>query len=260
MADFGVLIPTAQGVKAQLKVQSGETITFSKIKMGDGTFTGNISNLTDLVSTKVTLDITEKYIKNDIFVVDSFFSNEDLSQGFYWKEIGLYIREGSKDVLYAYAYAGSNYDYIPATTDTRYAKHIKVGTAVKSSANITIVEGESMVYVDKVSFDNKIAEFEQRFDTIELGYVKTSEIIETVIYASKWTSDNRYTISNNKILRATQPIEMLPGKSITAEQLTTIQIANLVEHSQAVGSVTFKAMGEKPTIDIPVKLIVRGDM
>lgn len=53
--------------------------------------------------------------------------------------------------------------------------------------------------------------------------------------------------------------EWLPGLEITPAQLLALQSANIIDGGQSAGFVTFKAFGIKPTIDIPVIVIKRGD-
>lgn len=162
MASFGRLVLTSAGLQAQAMAQGGTALKFSKIKMGDGTVTGNIAALTDLKSAKVTLNITDGELKNSSYTVAAFFSNEDLTEGFYWKEIGLFIEDASgKDVLYAYANAGSNYDFIPATQDEAYAKWIRVAVAVGNATNISIADYDGIIYLDYLTFENYKAEAEE---------------------------------------------------------------------------------------------------
>lgn len=59
---------------------------------------------------------------------------------------------------------------------------------------------------------------------------------------------------------ATSANEILPGASVTADQLASLQSANLQDGGQATGSITVKAYGDKPSIDIPIRVIVRGDL
>lgn len=66
-----------------------------------------------------------------------------------------------------------------------------------------------------------------------------------------------YTISNSAIT-ATSTQELSPATSITADQLTALQNANIIDGGQAAGSMTLKAFGEKPSVDIPVRIIVKG--
>lgn len=66
-----------------------------------------------------------------------------------------------------------------------------------------------------------------------------------------------YTISNSAIT-ATSTQELSPATDITADQLSALQAANIIDGGQAAGSITLKAFGEKPSVDIPIRIIVKG--
>lgn len=91
------------------------------------------------------------------------------------------------------------------------------------------------------------------------GGVTKSIVVEATLLAKSW-ANKTYTWSNSNITSATQIIELLPATNITTAQLEALQTANIVGTSQAVGSVTFTAYGDAPTVDIPVIFIVRGDV
>ena len=153
MANFGQLILTLRGLQEQVKAQSGGELKFKRIALGSGAFNGNINTLTKLVTEKVSVAISEGYIQNDAYTVEGFFSNEALQTGFEWREIGVYIEDaGGNEILYCYANAGNAYDYIPATEDERYSKHIRIAMVVGNTTNVSIVESEGIVYVDTQTF------------------------------------------------------------------------------------------------------------
>lgn len=55
-------------------------------------------------------------------------------------------------------------------------------------------------------------------------------------------------------------VELIPGAGITLAELTALQNANIQGGTQRVGRITLLAYGEKPEIDLPVRLVVRGDL
>lgn len=91
------------------------------------------------------------------------------------------------------------------------------------------------------------------------GKSSKSVVVTATLNAANW-SDGIYTWSNSNITSADQIVELLPSQSIGSDQLTALQAANIVGTSQSVGSVTFKAYGEVPTISIPVTFVIRGDV
>ena len=75
--------------------------------------------------------------------------------------------------------------------------------------------------------------------------------------ASGWSS-GIYTISDNLITNTSNQ-EIIPSPAISANQYKALVKASLVATGQSAGSITIKAFGATPTIDIPVTVIFRGE-
>lgn len=88
-----------------------------------------------------------------------------------------------------------------------------------------------------------------------------STTVSVTLFASSWSGDSapyNCTLSVTGVT-TTSNQEFLPALDITEEQLTALQSANIQDGGQSSGSVTLKAFGDKPTIDIPIRVILRGD-
>ncbi len=85
-----------------------------------------------------------------------------------------------------------------------------------------------------------------------------SALQTATLYAASW-SDDAYALSVSGVA-ANSAVELLPGLDITEDQLDALQSANLQDGGQSAGSITLKAFGDIPSIDLPVRLIVRGDL
>ena len=110
------------------------------------------------------------------------------------------------------------------------------------------------VYVGSTSGINK--------DAGSKKLAKESTTVSATLSASLWSGSSvpyTYTLSVNGIT-VTSNQELLPSVDITPAQLTALQSANIQDGGQSSGSVTLKAFGEKPTIDIPIRVILRGDV
>lgn len=85
--------------------------------------------------------------------------------------------------------------------------------------------------------------------------------LNTTLYASSWSTAKKYTVSNANIT-ATSAVELLPRENngITQAQLEALSGAMIVGGTQAAGSIQLVALGDVPTIDIPVTIIVRRDL
>ena len=85
--------------------------------------------------------------------------------------------------------------------------------------------------------------------------------VNTTLSASGWSTEKKYTISNANIT-ATSAVELLPRENngITQAQMEALSGAMIVGGAQAAGSIQLVALGDKPTVDIPVTLIIRRDL
>ena len=88
---------------------------------------------------------------------------------------------------------------------------------------------------------------------------KSIKVSETI--SSTGWSNKIYTINNSNIT-ATNVIELLPRENngTTQAQMEVLSGAMIIGGTQAVGSIQLVALGDVPTIDIPVTLIIRSDL
>ena len=154
MASFGQLKLTDLGIMAQLNAQNGKPLKFTKIGVGSGVFAGDVSHITKLVKEEVLIGIDDAYMEDTVYTVSGSFSNENMDTSFVWREIGLYFEdEKGNNVLYCYANAGDRYDVIPATTDSRYTKTVRVATAISNAANVSVQASSGTVYVEVAPYE-----------------------------------------------------------------------------------------------------------
>lgn len=85
--------------------------------------------------------------------------------------------------------------------------------------------------------------------------------VTATLLASGWTGSEApfvYTLAIAGVT-ATSYQELVPAVNITAEQLKALQAANITDAGQAVGTMTLKAYGKKPAVDIPIRVIKEGE-
>lgn len=75
--------------------------------------------------------------------------------------------------------------------------------------------------------------------------------------AASW-SNGSYTISDS-LITASSIQEIIPATNISADQYKALVKASIVATGQSVGSITIKAFGTVPSIDIPITVIFRGE-
>lgn len=84
-----------------------------------------------------------------------------------------------------------------------------------------------------------------------------STTVNITLHAETWR-DGTYTITND-FITSTSNQEIIPAVGITAEQYKAMSAAMIVDNGQSTGSLTLKALGTVPTIDIPIRIIYRGE-
>lgn len=114
---------------------------------------------------------------------------------------------------------------------------------------------ETEVELVEVTADSIGAASKEYVDSVAIGTT-----LSVTLASASWTgtaAPYTYTISNS-VITTTSTQEVSPAIDITADQLTALQNANIIDGGQAAGSMTLKAFGEKPSVDIPVRIIVKG--
>ena len=130
----------------------GQGISFTTIKLGKGTLSTAIANLTDLVDTVVTIEAALSNGNGSYVDVSGSFSNAGMTEGFYWREIGVfaadpnYPDDRSHDVLYCYQNAYDTADFIPAASVETVEKHITVPLIVGDAETVSCLIDPSLVY------------------------------------------------------------------------------------------------------------------
>lgn len=149
---FGSILITNKGLLLQAKAQTGTKLNFTKIIIGNGKLAGQaIQELNNLVSPKKTLPLVHLNVNNDgTATVGAILSNQDISTGFYWREVGLFATDpdnADREILYCYGNAGDLADYIPAGGGSEILeKRININTVIANATNVSATINSSLVY------------------------------------------------------------------------------------------------------------------
>mgnify|MGYP005763934077 CR=1 FL=1 len=150
MAAFPKMTLTNAGQALQTKVLAGETLTFTRIALGDGQLNGQpIAPLTALISQKATVEVDSvRVVTTTTAQAAGFFSNKDISTGFWWRETGLFAQDPDNgEILYGYTNAGDAGDYIPTVEDNRIEKYIFCSIAVANATTVDITIPQSDTFI-----------------------------------------------------------------------------------------------------------------
>lgn len=163
---------TNGGREVQFKALAGEQLIFTSVRLGDGTMTGTISAKTALINERASVNVNAVSANSEYATIDAIFKNSDLSSGFFWKELGVFVanpdapNDRNADILYAYQNVGDLAEYIPAPSSASIEKiihipvfigdvdtvSISVNSIVQQEATVTQQEEKSISEEDYISF------------------------------------------------------------------------------------------------------------
>lgn len=92
-------------------------------------------------------------------------------------------------------------------------------------------------------------------------YNEKSTSVSATLLSTGWTGTSApYSITVAVTgATATNNLELISTTTITAVQVKAMAQAQIVTGTQTTNSITLKAFGKKPTVDLPVIVIIRGD-
>ena len=151
MAKFNGFILTEKGRELLAKGLAGETITFTKMAIGDGTSATDAREMEALVNQITTLPILNINVKkNGTCEINALLTNKSVTTGFYIKELGIFAHGNDNiEVLYAYNVSTSP-DFVPPFSANNVVEIEYVDTIIVDQvANVTAVIDPSITYITK---------------------------------------------------------------------------------------------------------------
>lgn len=152
MSDFKNKSMTTKGLELLSKAMTGGKLEFTRIEMGSGTFSGDMSSVENLVEVKQNLQLTNIVRKGGQVTLSAILKIEDIVTEYDWTEIGVYAK-GADDVevLYMYGYT-TNSSFI--SKDSLNEKLINVTVIVSNVAEVTAVIDSSVVYLTREALED----------------------------------------------------------------------------------------------------------
>ena len=141
MANWNGLQLTNKGIALQAKVQAGEELVITKLKLGSGVVPSStdIKTLTDLITPEQNLGIGGKEAVDDYCKISSTITNTELEAGYYVRELGVFAQDPDVgEILYMYTTDGAP-DYLPAGGgSTAISQEFSVMIAVNDTDNVSV--------------------------------------------------------------------------------------------------------------------------
>ena len=164
-------------------------VEFLKVEIGDGAVVSgqNPKNQTSIISYKKDVRILKKEQENNAINLTIQITNDDLTQGFYLKEIGIYVNDStSNGCLYWYCNE-DNAQYIPAKTDSVIAFEIDIRMEVTNS-DATIIN-----WSGKNTWINK--DYLEENYTQKGGYTGTAQEIDDRVVSALGKEDGKFPLN-----------------------------------------------------------------
>lgn len=173
---------TAVGRALLTKVMDGEPLEFTRIKMGSGSLTDvSADRLTNLVYTEASIEISQILRGDDYVSIRGIFSNEDVTTGFYWREVGLFAKDPIMgEILFAYANAGSIADYISPATASEIVRTVVMVVSISNASQITLVVDESLTYATWEDLQDLAESVRKSFENVNNKFTNITNIIQQV--------------------------------------------------------------------------------
>ena len=90
-----------------------------------------------------------------------------------------------------------------------------------------------------------------------------SKLVDVTLSTSGWSGTEppyTYTIGNSSITDTNEAVEIAPNNTATDEQLLAYMACGLCGGTISAGKIVLKAFGSKPDINIPIVMIIRGEI
>ncbi|MFC2422527.1 phage tail protein [Fusobacterium polymorphum] len=164
-------------------------VEFLKVEIGDGAVVSgqNPKNQTSLISYKKDVRILKKEQENNAINLTIQITNDDITQGFYLKEIGIYVNDStSNGCLYWYCNE-DNAQYIPAKTDSVIAFEIDIRMEVTNSDTTIINWSGKNTWINKDYLEENY--------TQNGGYKGTAQEIDDRVVSALGKEDGKFPLN-----------------------------------------------------------------
>lgn len=147
---------TASGKNLLLRALAGETITFTKIQLGNGT-AQDPAEATGLANPIITVELSKIVVGTEYVTLTAQFSNSSITSGFHITEAGFFATDpddSTKEILYALGNEDeSSADYVPDKGNRILEMQFDALIFIGDADNVSAAISSSLVYASKEDFD-----------------------------------------------------------------------------------------------------------
>ena len=277
MAQFPGLSLTVQGNKMILKSSTGKTedrLIITKAVIGDGQLTASIDGLTEIVSKKLEIGLSQvKEVANGQMQLQFNFDNRQVETGFFWREVGLYAKNGDsgEEKLIGYSNAKGLTSYIPDKTNIIPMQRLVIALGVGDNPNVKgEVDFSSSITLEQletaIDTHNKAEEaHKEQFKAIneKIAAIEDSKVAKTSADYIKSLVTNTNGLEATKGNGTKELLKLLtnvdsddkqglaPTLSLVKTLLSSLNIKNGQDVVKALGDETLQSLGVRYDLSNP---------
>ncbi|WP_417088373.1 phage baseplate protein [Megamonas funiformis] len=159
---FSACIVTNIGKEMIAKSQNGQTLTFTRVALGDGLIDDDddILSFTKVKNERLSANIAKWVDKqNGQFQIQFRVSNQEVEIGFWQREIGIMAKiDGGEEQLYAYATSGNGADFLYDKTTPIDERIVNIDFVIGNAENVQVIVNGSIIYATIEDLENAIDE------------------------------------------------------------------------------------------------------
>ena len=159
---FSACIVTNIGKEMIAKSQNGQTLTFTRVALGDGLIDDDddILSFTKVKNERLSANIAKWVDKqNGQFQIQFRISNQEVEIGFWQREIGIMAKiDGGEEQLYAYATSGNGADFLYDKTTPIDERIVNIDFVIGNAENVQVIVNGSIIYATIEDLENAIDE------------------------------------------------------------------------------------------------------
>ena len=267
---FSACIVTNIGKEMIAKSQNGQTLTFTRVALGDGLIDDDddILSFTKVKNERLSANIAKWVDKqNGQFQIQFRVSNQEVEIGFWQREIGIMAKvDSGEEQLYAYATSGNGADFLYDKTTPIDERIVNIDFVIGNAENVQVIVNGSIIYATIEDLENAIDEHntdenahdnlikrlfgsaEATLDSIKLKIKEWAK--EVCLPLSGGTMNGNINASDYNIT-ATKFIGNLQGKADSAANADLATKANQDSQGQAINTTYVKGVtGSNATLTI----------
>ena len=267
---FSACIVTNIGKEMIAKSQNGQTLTFTRVALGDGLIDDDddILSFTKVKNERLSANIAKWVDKqNGQFQIQFRVSNQEVEIGFWQREIGIMAKiDGGEEQLYAYATSGNGADFLYDKTTPIDERIVNIDFVIGNAENVQVIVNGSIIYATIEDLENAIDEHNADEDAHDNLIKKLFGSAEATLDSIKlkikdWAKEVCLPLSGGTMkgninasdynITATKFIGNLQGKADSAANADLATKANQDSQGQAINTTYVKGVtGSNATLTI----------